>query len=204
MNTKVVVLAALVAVALAVTCPPCDQTACNTALCGSAAPYYCESGRSAGGCGTTPEAWNNTKMCTAAVTLQTAQARASRVARAQRSSARMHADALSRRLTCALVARLSGDAPLHLASGLCSTRAPAAAMSPRARRSALRARRLNAVSTSAPQQIRSSAPLVPLRMVAATAQRTLEMPPSATTVVMLARAQHLHQLIPRNEAEFNL
>mmetsp|Transcript_53731 Transcript_53731/g.61699 ORF Transcript_53731/g.61699 Transcript_53731/m.61699 type:complete len:199 (+) Transcript_53731:40-636(+) len=65
MNTKVVVLAALVAVALAVTCPPCDQTACNTALCGSAAPYYCESGRSAGGCGTTPEAWNNTKMCTA-------------------------------------------------------------------------------------------------------------------------------------------
>jgi hypothetical protein len=66
MNKVIALCVALLATAaLAVTCPPCDQAVCNTAVCGSTAPYYCESGTSAGGCGPSPASWNNTKMCTA-------------------------------------------------------------------------------------------------------------------------------------------
>ncbi|CUG24401.1 Hypothetical protein, putative [Bodo saltans] len=61
---SIIAIAAIVAVAAAVTCPPCDQANCNAAPCTSLAPYYCAAGRSAGGCGASADSWNNTALCT--------------------------------------------------------------------------------------------------------------------------------------------
>lgn len=66
MSIKFIAAVAILAAAVAaVTCPACDQTVCNTALCGAADPYYCSAGQSQGGCAASQDAWNNTKECTA-------------------------------------------------------------------------------------------------------------------------------------------
>eukprot|EP00759_Apiculatamorpha_spiralis_P011101 PhF_6_TR18559/c0_g1_i1/m.27109 len=47
------------------TCSPCTASQCSTTPCiGPADPFYCYSGRSAGGCAPTATAWNNSQFCT--------------------------------------------------------------------------------------------------------------------------------------------
>jgi len=73
---RVLILVAILATAaFAVSCPACDAAACNAAVCGPMDPYYCESGSGKGGCGKTPDAWNNTKVCTACCNTDLCKAR---------------------------------------------------------------------------------------------------------------------------------
>jgi hypothetical protein len=58
-----VCVALLATAAVALQCPPCDQTVCASQSCGSAVPYYCEAGTSTGGCAPSPASWNNSLMC---------------------------------------------------------------------------------------------------------------------------------------------
>jgi hypothetical protein len=62
---SLILLAVLAVAAFAVSCPACDEAACNAAVCGPSDPFYCSAGAAKGGCGKTPEAWNNTKVCSA-------------------------------------------------------------------------------------------------------------------------------------------
>lgn len=59
----VCVLVACMTGSLAVTCGPCDATACEQTTCGPNTPYYCDAGYAKGGCAAHQDAWDNTKVC---------------------------------------------------------------------------------------------------------------------------------------------
>ncbi len=58
-----VVAAACVSGAQAVTCGPCNATSCAESTCGPNTPYFCNAGYGYGGCAAHPDAWKDTKVC---------------------------------------------------------------------------------------------------------------------------------------------
>lgn len=61
--TTVVAVVLLGSAASAAPCPMCTLTQCATVGCGTAQPYACLTGMSAGGCSSNPAAWNETVTC---------------------------------------------------------------------------------------------------------------------------------------------